>query len=268
MIVFGKGLLACRIKEEFVCRQIKEQPRSLDSACRLLKRYKPAVVINCADYSGKNADDCERDKDLALSDIVFSTIMLAEACIRNKVKLVHVGSGCLFHFDYKKGRPIDESAQPNFFDLFYNRAMIYADSAVNVLAPQFDILVLRIRLPIDSMPHERNLLTKLIKFRKAIKEPNSVTHMPDFIRAFKHLLRIKARGVYNVVNSGALYYPGVLEIYKKYKPSYTYKALSFKELGITRTNLILSNKKLIKSGFKMPDINEVIEECVEKYVKY
>jgi hypothetical protein len=38
------------------------------------------------------------------------------------------------------------------------------------------------------------------------------------------------------------------------------------KLQLVRTNLILSTKKLEQSGFKMPRIEDVLEECVRNYV--
>lgn len=51
-------------------------------------------------------------------------------------------------------------------------------------------------------------------------------------------------------------------------PDFKYQVVDFKKLGLTRTNLILSTRKLESSGFKIRKINEVIEECVKEYVKY
>ncbi|MFZ2357334.1 MAG: sugar nucleotide-binding protein [Candidatus Omnitrophota bacterium] len=267
ILIFGNGLVAERLQEAFRCELIKEK-NSLDFIAKQVKKRHPKIIINCTDYEGINADSCELNKDGTLSKNVFFPITLAEFCIRNKIKLIHVGNGCLYHFDYKKNRPLKESAKPDFFGLFYNRSMIYSDQVLSLLAEKFDILIVRIRLPIDTQPHPKNLLTKLISFKKAIRQPNSVTYIPDFISALKHLIKIKARGIYQVVNTGALYYPKLLNAYKKYNKKFIYKIIDFKDLHMVRTNLILSNAKLIQSGFKMRHIDEVLEECVKKYIKY
>jgi hypothetical protein len=39
------------------------------------------------------------------------------------------------------------------------------------------------------------------------------------------------------------------------------------KLGLIRTNLLLSTIKLEKTGFKVRNINSVLEECVKEYLK-
>lgn len=123
-------------------------------------------------------------------------------------------------------------------------------------------------MPLDNRPHPRNLLTKLVKFGKVIDLPNSVTYIPDFIKALTHLIKIKASGVYNVVNKNPLIYSKLLEAYKKHIPGFNYEIIDFSRLNSVRTNLILSTKKLEDAGFKVRDIDEVLEECVSEYLKY
>jgi hypothetical protein len=112
------------------------------------------------------------------------------------------------------------------------------------------------------------LLTKLLKYKKAIDTPNSVTYIPDFLKALKYLIKINAYGIYNIVNKGSLRYPHLLRVYKKYVPNFKYEIINYKKLNIIRTNVVLSTKKLERVGFKMCDINEVLEECVKNYIKY
>jgi hypothetical protein len=84
----------------------------------------------------------------------------------------------------------------------------------------------------------------------------------------RHLISIEARGVYNVVNKGALRYPELMEVYKKHVPDFKYEVIDYKKLNLVRTNLILSPKKLDQSGFRIREIHEVLQECVQDYLKY
>ena len=97
--------------------------------------------------------------------------------------------------------------------------------------------------------------------------PNSVTYIPDFVEALRHLIKIDARGIYNVVNKGGLRYPKLMEVYKKYVPDFQYTVVDYRKLGLVRTNLLLSTRKLEKSGFKVRKIDDVLEECVRGYVE-
>jgi 3,5-epimerase/4-reductase len=240
----------------------------LKEAKEIIKKHKPRLIINCIGYIGRNVDDCELKPDKALFANTFIPIILAEVALRNKIGLIHISSGCIYNFDYKKGRAISEGKIPDFFELFYSRTKIYAERALEVLSKKYPFLLIRIRVPLDNRPHPRNILSKLIKFKKVIDIPNSITYIPDFVKALKHLIRIRARGIYNVVNKGALRYPELMEVYKNHIPDFEYKVVDYKKLGLVRTNLILSTKKLEKTGFKLRNIHEVLEECVQDYIKY
>jgi 3,5-epimerase/4-reductase len=225
-------------------------------------------MINCIGITGKrNVDDCELEKDATLMANSFVPIMLAEVALRNKVKLVHISSGCIYHYDYKKSKPIIEEEVPYYFDLFYSRSKIYSDRALEVLTKTYNILIARIRIPIDDRPHPKNTLTKLINYKKIIDVPNSVTYIPDFIEMLKHLIKIDARGIYNCVNKEGLRYPKLMAVYKKYVPEFEYKVIDLKNLNLVRTNLVMSTKKLEKTGFKVRKIDDILEECVQSYLK-
>ena len=118
-------------------------------------------------------------------------------------------------------------------------------------------------------PNPKNILNKLIKYKNNIIDiPNSVTYLPDFVKAVRHLVRINAQGIYHVVNKGGLRYPELLDVYKKYVPDFKYSLIDFKGLKINRTNILLSTLKLKKTGFKVRDIHEVLDECVQEYLEY
>jgi nucleoside-diphosphate-sugar epimerase len=202
------------------------------------------------------------EKDKVLLANSFVPLILAEACLRAGVKLVHIGTGCIFNFDYDKDKPIQEWGQDYFLKLFYSRSKIYSEAALQILSGDYNILVLRIGTPdCASIP---GIYGQAIK-SGMVWIANSVS----YIRFFRAVAFEKtgARGVYNVVNKGGLRYPDLMNIYRKYVPSYKFKMVSVKSLGLTRTNLILSTAKLEKSGFKIRHINSVLEECVKEYLK-
>jgi dTDP-4-dehydrorhamnose reductase len=268
ILVLGKGFIGGLLSRELGCPADGARITCYSDAARLIEKRKPRVLINCIGSTGRrNVDDCELEKDKVLLANSFVPLILAEACLRAGVKLVHIGTGCIFNFDYDKDKPIQEWGQDYFLKLFYSRSKIYSEAALQILSGDYNILVLRIRIPLLGARHPRNILDKLIKSGKVVDAPNSVTYIPDFIRAVRHLIKTGARGVYNVVNKGGLRYPDLMNIYRKYVPSYKFKMVSVKSLGLTRTNLILSTAKLEKSGFKIRHINSVLEECVKEYLK-
>jgi dTDP-4-dehydrorhamnose reductase len=269
ILIFGKGFIGSRLAEALPARVCARRIRSFRDVCAEINKHKPKVIINCIGYTGAaNVDDCELQKDRTLCANVFVPLMMAEAALRSNIKFVHISSGCIYHYDYRKDRPIAETKVPDFLDLYYSRTKIYAERALEALMDRCNILIPRIRIPLDDRPHHRNILTKLIEYRHVIDLPNSITYIPDFIRALKHLLSIDACGIYNVVNKGALRYPELLEAYKKYAPEFRYRVIPYRALKLVRTNLILSTRKLEKSGCKVRDIHEVLQECVTRYLSY
>jgi dTDP-4-dehydrorhamnose reductase len=269
ILILGRGFIGDRLQKAFNCNISDKRIYSFNDAQEEVKRSKPKIIINCIGHIGRNVDDCELNKDKTLKANVFIPIMLAEIALRNRIGLIHISSGCIYHFNHFRDKPIGEKKMPDYFDLFYSRMKIYSEQVLNILSSKFPVLIARIRIPLDNRPHPRNILTKLINYKDSVVDiPNSLTYVPDFIKALKYLIRINARGIYNIVNKGALRYPQLLNVYKKYVPDFDYRIISYKKFRLIRTNLILSTKKLEQSGFKVRNINEVIEECVRDYLKY
>jgi 3,5-epimerase/4-reductase len=268
ILILGKGFIGERLQRELNCKIDGSMINCFSDAEKLVKKHNPEIIINCIGITGRrNVDDCELEKDATLLANSFVPVILAEICLRSNIKLVHISSGCIFNYDYKKNKPIKENSQNYFFRLFNSRSKIYADRAVEILAREYNILIARIRIPLLNAKHPKNVLDKLIKYKKVIDIPNSVTYIPGFIRAIKHLIKIDARGIYNVVNKGSLRYPALMKVYQKYVPDFKFKVIALKKLGLVRTNLVLSTRKLEKAGFKVRNINSVLEECVKEYLK-
>ena len=269
ILLLGNGYIGSRICSELGGVMSKRRITSLADAQDEIASQSPDILINCIGHTGKsNVDDCEVGPDAALFANTYVPIILAEAALRAKIKYVHLSSGCIYHYDYEKDPPLTEEKVPDFFDLYYSRTKIYAERALGAMQERGggNILIPRLRIPLDDRPHPRNLLSKLLRFSRVIDAANSVTYIPDFIRALKHLLSRDARGLYNLVNDGALVYSELLDIYRKHVPEYSYEVISYKELPLVRTNLILSTEKLKKSGFAVRAIQEVLEECVQSYL--
>lgn len=268
ILILGAGYIGRRIQQETGYVICDQKISSYQDLLAIVKKYKPHTLINCAGYVGKNnIDDCEKAIDECLLANTFLPIWLGELACRTKIKVVHISSGCIYHYRYTKDKPIREGKKPDYNDLFYSRSKIYADQVLEHLTKSFNILILRIRVPLDIYPHPRNLLTKLIKYKKVISEPNSVTYIPDFIKALEHLLKIKAKGTFNVAVKGGLRYKQLLEAYQLHVPGFKFTKTSLKKLGLARTSLVLSTKKLEKTGFAVRGPEDILNECVGKYLR-
>ncbi len=266
ILILGKGFIGLRLQQGLRCALSERRIRSLGDAESEIESHRPQTLINCIGHTGgATTDACEEDPDKSLFSNAFVPLLLAEACLRRRVRLVHISTGCIYHFDRGRDRGISEERIPDFFDLFYSRTKIYPEAALETLSDRYDVLIPRLRVPLDSHPHPGNLLTKLLGYRRVIDVPNSVSYLPDFIDAIKHLISTNAHGIYNIVNRGGLRYPALLEAYKKQVPEFTYDVVDFKDLGLVRTNLVLATEKLERSGFPVRHIDEVLDECVKAY---
>lgn len=267
ILVFGDGWLGSRISEFLKCPISKVTIGTYENIQKEIDTIHPRVLINCIDLPGTNVDECEIDKTKTLSCYTFLPLLLAEAAIRNGLKLVHISSGDIFRYDFKINNPIKETDMPDFHDLYYSRAKIYIEAALAAMGNSANILQLRTRMPLDYIPHPKNLLDKLLRFKSVIDIPNSVTYVPDFLEALKYLLKKDEEGIFNVVSYGELRFRELLEEYRKYIPTYSYVITGMQDLKLVRTNLILSTDKLEEAGFEVRDIHDIIPECIEKYLK-
>jgi 3,5-epimerase/4-reductase len=269
ILILGNGYIARRLQKQWDCPIYDKKILSYQDAALVFQKYNPHVLINCIGHTGaRNIDDCELDVGKCLLANTMVPIWLGELAFRNPVKLVHISSGGIYHYDYGKHRPIREEDEPNYYNLFYSRSKIYSEEVLNALSKRSNVLIVRIHIPLDIYAHPRNLLNKLINYKTVIDIPNSVTYIPDFIRALEHLIKINAKGIFNVTNKGGLRYPALMDVYKKFVPDYKYKIIPLKDLKLDRTNLLLSVRKLEKTGFTVRNIKDVLQECVEQYVKY
>jgi len=269
ILILGNGYIAKRLQKQWDCPIYDKRINSFQDLAAAYEQFKPRIIVNCIGHTGaRNVDDCELDIDKCLLANTMVPIWLGELAFRKPVKMVHISSGCIYHYDYKKQKPITEDKVPDYYRLFYSRTKTYAEAVLNPLSQRCNILIVRVRIPLDKYPNPRNILDKLIKYKTIIDVPNSVTYIPDFIKALDHLIKIDAKGLFNLTNKGGLKYADLLDVYKKYVPSFEYQIMPLKNLKMDRTNLLLSVRKLENTGFKVRKIKDILQECVEFYVKY
>lgn len=268
ILILGNGYIANRLQGAWKCTLEDKKILSYQDALDIYQKHRPKIIVNCIGFTGaRNVDDCELEPEKCMLANTTVPMWLGEIAFRNPVKLIHVSSGCIYHYDYKKDKPLTEEIVPDYYTLFYSRTKIYSEEILLPLSKRCNVLIVRVRIPLDNKPHPRNILNKLIKYKTLIDIPNAVTYLPDFIKALEHLVKIDARGLFNLVNKGGLRYPELMEVYKKYVPDFNYTVLPLKNLKLDRTNMLLSTRKLEKTGFKVRSIEDVFEECIKGYVK-
>lgn len=263
--LFGKGFIGQRILDYFNCSVTNAKNLTVEKAMDLISSMKCSVVINAIGYTGEtNVDDCETDVGKTLEANSFVPLILAEACYRTRTRLVHLSSACIFHYNYERDNPKTENSKPDFTDLFYSRSKIYSDQA---LAHMPHVLVARIRVPLDDRPHPRNILTKLLTFKRIIDVKNSITYIPDMLKCLNYLIEAKASGIYNVVADGAIRYTEILRAYEMVSGTIIpYKIIPVNQLGLFRTNVILDTFNLRLAGYDPVNIYDILVDCIRSYV--
>jgi 3,5-epimerase/4-reductase len=269
ILIFGKGYIAHKFLEFYgpETAEISDVRIEDYSAVKAeVERAKPDVVLNCAGKTGRpNVDWCEDHKMETLSSNLVAPLILARVCEELSVYMAHVGSGCVYTGD-KNGIGFCEDDEANFDGSFYSKTKAWSEAALR----EFPVLQLRLRMPFDGVPGERNFITKIVKYDKVISVPNSISVLPDFLEASAALIEKRAIGVYNMTNPGWIDHEEILDMYKEIvDPSFEYELMDLSDLErITkagRSNCGLSSKKLEDEGIKMRPVKEAIRAELENY---
>lgn len=270
ILIFGKGYIAGKFKAHFGEEaQISDlRIEDLSSVKAELEVQKPDVTVNCAGKTGRpNVDWCEDHKMETLFGNVTAPLILARACEDLGIYMVHVGSGCVYE-GYKDGIGFCEEDPPNFAGSYYSRTKAWSEAMLK----DFNILQLRLRMPFDSIPSERNFITKITKYSKVISVPNSISVLEDFMKAAHALIERRTTGVYNVTNPGTIDHKTILDMYiELVDPAYKYELFSVEEMEkITkakRSNCGLSVSKLEEEGIHLRPVEVAVRESLVEYKK-
>lgn len=241
-------------------------PRSLKKA---FGDGKPEVVINCAGVRAfPNIDWCENHKEETMRVNVSGAINAMTAAVEAGAYPIQIMSGCIYSGGPEK--QFTEEDEPNFHRSFYSRMRIVFQEILKELP----ILQARIRMPISSYSHPRNLLNKLASYKQVVSVPNSATLLEDLAPALETLINKKITGILNLTNEGYVENAKLLELYKKIiDPNHEYKLISVDELEKNivkagRSNCVLSIAKAISMGVKMPALDEQrLEKIMLSYKK-
>ena len=271
MLVIGaNGFFGKKFVKKFDARPSTIHFKSPKEIEKEIEQTGAEIVLNCAGKTGKpNVDWCEQNKFETYDSNVVLPINIAKACELKNVKMVHLGSGCVYAGN-KRGHGFSEDDKPNFYGSFYSRTKAMSE---DILKEQFpNVLQLRIRMPIDTKPSEKNLITKLSKYKKIINIENSVTFVDDLIKATENLITQNEKGIFNIVNTPALTHKEIMtSYYDIIDPSLSQEFISIEELEsftlAERSNCVLNTQKLANAGIKLKDSKSALIETMKKYKK-
>lgn len=270
ILIIGNGYLGKRCAEEWSDAFLSDKfIKSARDAEELLEEHKPDAVLNAAGIVGKpNVDWCETHQTETISGNTILPLLIAEACQKMNVYLLHMGTGCVFYGKSPKRGGWRETDFANPVAV-YTRTKYAADLALSTLP---NIGIARIRMPIDSVPSPANLITKLASFTKVVDVENSVTVVEDMIKVFRALLEKKAVGIFHVTNPGSIKHKEIMAMYKELvDQKHTNEWISENDLvetGIAkkmRSNNIMTSENLERLGIKMRPIKEALRDTLKKY---
>jgi len=228
---------------------------------------RPDVIFNATGITGyPNVDWCEEHPDETYSVNVGGSINVAAVAMEFGIYMVQMASGCIYDGPKKGG--YTEEDEPNYYGSLYSRSRVYSEK---ILKEFPNILQLRVRIPITGKPHPKNLIDKLLKYKKIINIPNSCTIIEDFVPATIELIKRKATGIFNMTNIGAMDHKSIMAMYKEIvDPKYEIKFMAKKEqetLCKRRANCVLNTDKREKMGIHMPPLKNSLRVILEKYKK-
>lgn len=271
VVVFGCGFLGNRLAgaipgARLVPTDICDRAGVLD----VLRHLGADVVINTAGKTGRpNIDYCQTHQEETYRSNVIGALTLASACAEAGAYLIHLGSGCIFCGPSPSQGGWLESDPPNPGS-YYAKTKSAADLCLGDLD---NVAVVRIRMPIDSAPHPRNLISKLAAYPQVIGNVvNSVTVVDDLIEVIKGLIEKRPSGIFHATNPGTVRHRDILKLYKEVvDPLHNYELIDEEELlerGLVkapRSNCVLQSTRLEECGIHMRPIAVALPEVMKAY---
>jgi dTDP-4-dehydrorhamnose reductase len=244
----------------------------------LLRREKPAFLINAAGYTGKpNVDACELHKSECMMGNAVLPGTIAQACADAGVPWGHVSSGCIFTGARPDGSGFTETDTPNFTFRTNNCSFYSGTKALGeeTLARRPDVFIWRLRIPFNQVDNPRNYLSKLIRYNTLLEAANSISQLDEFVAATLACWEQRVPfGTYNVTNPGHVTTHEVVDLIKRTGVS-TKNFSFFKDetefmrtaAKTPRSNCIMNSAKLAAAGIKLTQVHEAVERDLRRWQK-
>ncbi len=244
----------------------------------LLRREKPAFLINAAGYTGKpNVDACELHKSECLMGNAVLPGTIAQACADAGVPWGHVSSGCIYSGRRADGAGFAETDTPNF-TFRTNHCSFYSGTKAlgeEVLAGAPNVYLWRLRIPFNEVDSPRNYLSKLMRYASLLDAENSISQLDEFVAATLACWEKRVPfGTYNVTNPGHVTTREVVALIRKTGVStkdfkfFTDEAEFMRTAAKTpRSNCVMDSRKLAATGIKLTEVHEAVERDLRRWMK-
>ena len=244
----------------------------------LLRRERPAFLINAAGFTGKpNVDACELHKAECLFGNVVLPGFIAQVCAEAGVPWGHVSSGCIYNGARPDGSGFHEEDTPNF-TFRSNHCSFYSGSKAlgeEVLAGAADVYLWRLRIPFNEVDHPRNYLTKLMRYERLLDAANSISQLDEFAAAtFACWEQRVPFGTYNVTNPGTITTREIVELIRRSgvcTKEFRFFASEDEFMRVAaktpRSNCIMDSSKLAAAGIRLTEIHAAVERDLHQWRK-
>ena len=244
----------------------------------LLRRERPAFLINAAGFTGKpNVDACELHKAECLFGNVVLPGFIAQVCAEAGVPWGHVSSGCIYNGARPDGSGFHEEDTPNF-TFRSNHCSFYSGSKAlgeEVLAGAAGVYLWRLRIPFNEVDHPRNYLTKLMRYERLLDAANSISQLDEFAAAtFACWEQRVPFGTYNVTNPGAITTREIVELIRRSgvcTKEFKFFASEDEFMRVAaktpRSNCIMDSSKLAAAGIRLTEIHAAVERDLHQWRK-
>jgi 3,5-epimerase/4-reductase len=223
-----------------------------------------------------NSIDCLEGGDHAvlkanLHSNLYAPVLLALLCRERGIWFGQIGTGCLWTYETEdwwaeaeRGPGRGEAERPNFFGSAYSivkgvtdRIMHHIDGALNV----------RIRMPVTDRDEPRNFVSKLVRYRRVIDAPNSVSVLPELLPILVDLALRGCTGTINLVNRGYISHRQVLEIWREsVDPAHPIDIMTVAEqrsyVVAERSNTRLDTS-LLESMYEISTAEAGVRRCIQ-----
>lgn len=243
---------------------------SKDAVAALVRELRPDHVINAIGFTGRpNIDGTEHEKFRCLVGNTVVPGVLAEILADGNIPWGHVSSGCIFDGARPDGAPFTEDDPPNFaFSApdasWYSRTKAMAET---ILREAPGCVVWRLRIPFDQFDHERNYISKVMRYEFLLEVTNSISQLQEFAAAaVETLLRRLPAGIYNVTNPGGIRTSEIAEAVrrhglcdKEFKFFPTEAEFLASPGRVKRASCLLSSEKLSAHGIPLREVHDALD---------